>query len=116
MGVKVRARLVLCWSEHLALWTFPYIILGIVEHLGPVVPLVDDHVGERATSCVVPAISVVDFLYHPLSLLRTEASQITGQGGGWSRIFFIVSPRSMYRVAKCWIASILSSGSVPSFK
>ena len=60
----------------MALWAFSHIILGLVKHLGPVVPLVDDLVGERASFHVVPTVAVVDFLHHLLSFLRTNASQI----------------------------------------
>jgi len=55
---------------------FSHIILGVIEHLGPVVPLVDDLVGERAFSRVVPTVDVVNFLHHLPSLLQTKASQI----------------------------------------
>ena len=58
------------------MWTLPHIILGVVKHLRPVVLLVDDLVGERASSSVVPTVSIVDFLHHLPSLLRTETSQI----------------------------------------
>ena len=54
----------------------PYIIIGVVEHLGLIVPLVDNSMGERASSRVVPAVSTVDFLHHIPGLLRTETSQI----------------------------------------
>ena len=58
------------------MWAFSYIILGVIEHLRSVVPLIDDLVGEKASSRVVPAVSILDFLHHFLSLLRIEASQI----------------------------------------
>jgi len=60
----------------MALWAFSYIILGIIKHLGPVVPMVDDLMGKRAAPRVVSAISIVDFLHHSLCLLQIEASQI----------------------------------------
>ena len=84
------------------MWEFFYSILGVVKRLGPIVPLVDDLVGERAASRVVPTISIVNFLHHPPSLLQTEASQIkVGMEAEVGFFLYSVSLRSMYRVAKC---------------
>ena len=58
------------------MWAFPHIILGVVEHLEPIVPLVDDLVDERASSHVVPIVAIVNFLHHLPSLLQTKATQI----------------------------------------
>ena len=57
------------------MWAFSHIILSVVEHLGLVVPLVDDLVGEEASSRKVPTV-VVDFLHHLPSLFGSKASQI----------------------------------------
>ena len=55
---------------------FSYIILDVIEHIGPVLPLVDDVVGKGASVRVVLRVSIVDFLHHLPSLLRTKASHI----------------------------------------
>ena len=52
-----------------------HIIFGVIEHLRPVVPVVDDFVGEGVSSCVVPTV-VVDFLDHSPSFVWPETSQI----------------------------------------
>ena len=52
------------------------ITVGVVKPFGPVVPLVDDFVGEGVSSCVVSTITIVDFLHHFLSFIRTETSQM----------------------------------------
>ena len=51
-------------------------ILGVVKHLGLVIPMVDDLMGKEKSSYVVPTVSFMDFLHHLSSLLRIEASQI----------------------------------------
>ena len=58
------------------LWAFSHVILGVVKHLGLIVPLVDDLVGEGASSHIVPIVAVVDFSNHLPSLFQTKASPI----------------------------------------
>jgi len=53
-----------------------HILLGIIEHFGPIVPLVDGFVGEGSTSDMVFTIAIVDFLHHLLDFVRPEAPQI----------------------------------------
>jgi len=55
------------------LWALIHISLGVNEHLGPVIPLIDDLVDEGATFRMIPTIAIVDFLYH---FSRTVTSQI----------------------------------------
>jgi len=62
--VKVNTQPVRHQGEPLTLRAFLHIILGVAEHLGPVVPLDDDFVGEGVTSRMVPTIAIVDFLHH----------------------------------------------------
>jgi len=64
------------WSEPLTLRALLHVVLDIVEHLRPVLSLVDDLVGERAASQVVSTVAIVDFLHHILSFFWYEASQI----------------------------------------
>ena len=63
-------------QRHLALWAFSHILLGIIEYIGSVVPLVDDHIGEEASTRVVPIVTIVNFLHHLSSLVWTKASYI----------------------------------------
>ena len=72
-----------------------YIILVVVKHLGYVVPLVDDFVGEGASSRVVPTVIIMDFLHHLPSLLRSKASQIQVGVEAGVGFFFIVCPRKV---------------------
>jgi len=58
----------------MALWAFSHILLGIIEHLGPVVPLVNYLIGKGASSFVVSTVIIMNFLYHFSSLVRTKAS------------------------------------------
>ena len=75
-GVEVTTRPVRCWSEPQTLWAFLHITLGIVEHLETIVPLIDDFMGEGATSHIVPTVAIVNFLHHFSSFFWSETSQI----------------------------------------
>jgi len=55
---------------------FLHIILGVVEHLGPVILLIDDLMGEKAASQMIPTVAIMDFLYHSLSSIWSEAPQV----------------------------------------
>jgi len=41
-----------------------YITLGIVKHIGLVVPFVNDFVAEEASSRVVSPVAIMNFLHH----------------------------------------------------
>jgi len=60
----------------LTLWALPYMLLGVIEHLGPIVPLVNGFVGEGSPSSMISIVIIVDFLHYPPYLLRSEASQV----------------------------------------
>ena len=60
----------------MTLWASFNIILGVVEYFRPVIPLVDNFVGEGASSRVVSTIAVVDFLHDSPSFVWPETSQI----------------------------------------
>jgi len=53
-----------------------HILLGIIKHFGPIIPLVDGFVGEGSTSDMVFTVAIVDFLHHLLDFVRPEAPQI----------------------------------------
>ena len=63
-------------SEPLILRTFLHIFFGIIEHLGPITPLVDDFMGKRSATDMVPTIFFVDLLHYPLGFVRFEAPQV----------------------------------------
>jgi len=55
---------------------FLHIFLGVIEHLGSIVLMVDDLVSERSTSRMVPAITIMDLLQYSYGFLWIEASQV----------------------------------------
>ena len=58
------------------MWALLHIILGVIEHFGPVIPLIDDLVSEGAGSRMIPKIFVMDFPHYSLSFVWIETSQI----------------------------------------
>ena len=55
---------------------FLRIFLGVIEHLGPIVTLLDDFVSEGSASSMVPAITIMDLPHYSSGFLWTGASQI----------------------------------------
>jgi len=60
----------------LTLWALPHIFLDVVEHLGPVIPLVDGLVGDRVSPGMIFTVVVVNLLYYALHFLGSEAPQV----------------------------------------
>ena len=56
-------------SKLLTPWALIHILIGVVEYLGPVVPLVYDFVDEGSAACMIPTVAVVDLLYYLLSFV-----------------------------------------------
>ena len=63
-------------GESQTLRVFIHVILGVIELLWPVVPFIDDLMGERAASRMIPTIAFMNFLHHSPSFVWSEAPQV----------------------------------------
>ena len=61
------------WSKSLTLWALLHIFLCIMEHLGPIVSLVDGFIGEGSADCMIPTVTVVDLLHYLLYFVWSES-------------------------------------------
>jgi len=61
-------------SEFLALRASLHVFLDAVEHLKPVVLLVNGFVSEVSTSRVVPVVAIMNLLHHFLGFVQSETS------------------------------------------
>jgi len=55
---------------------FLHEILGIIEHLGSVIPLIDNLMGKRVTSRMVPTVTIMDFMHHSPSFIWSKVPQV----------------------------------------
>jgi len=72
---------IFAWSiggggKPLTLWILLHIFFGIIEHVGPIVSLVDDFVGMGPTPDMFPTVAIVDLLHCPLGFFGSEAPQV----------------------------------------
>ena len=78
-----------------------HILFGIIEHLGPIVPLVDDFVGKGPASGMVPQLSLWIFF---IALLTSSDPRHLKYGSECILEYDFLykrSPMSMYLVAMC---------------
>jgi len=74
-SVKVFARPVGGGSKPLTLWALPHMLFGLVEHVGPMVPLVNGFVSEGSPPDMIFTVAILNLLYYLLGLWF-EASQV----------------------------------------
>ena len=58
----------------MTLWEYLHVVLDIVEHLGPVVPLLDGFMSDGLASYMVLTITIVNILDHFLGFVWSETS------------------------------------------
>ena len=58
------------------IWALFHVLLGIIEHLGPTVPLADVFVDEEPAFRVVFTVIIVDFLHYYLGFVWSETPQV----------------------------------------
>jgi len=63
-------------SKLLTLWALSHMLLGVIEHLGAIVSLVNGFIGERLPSGMIATVTVMNLLPYPPGLLGSEASQV----------------------------------------